>query len=76
MILQFPAASKNTLLVESGHLQNKYTKTLLVESGQPPFDCFKAGDTPAATVPAFISDNAKLVKSPASWKWPFPDLPG
>ena len=49
-----PSYPKNPLLVESGHLQNKYRKTLLVESGHPPFDYFKAEDT-------FSSDSASLV---------------
>ena len=53
VILQFPA-SRNALLVEDGHLQNKYRKTLLVESGHPTFDYFTSEDT-------FSSDSASLV---------------
>ena len=37
VILQSPA-TRNALLVESGHLHVKYTKSLLVESGHLPFD--------------------------------------
>ena len=47
-------ASRNALLVQNGHLQNKYRKTLLVESGHPPFDYFNAEDT-------ISSDSASLV---------------
>ena len=34
--------SKNALLVESGHLQILHKQKQLVESGNPPFYCFKA----------------------------------
>ena len=59
-----PSQQKYTI-GENGHLQNKYTKTLSVESGHSPFECFKAGNTfrnDSASL-YFCSDNAKWQKA-------------